>query len=97
MQPLITLKEAHQGEVVEDVIWSHFSESEFASVGDDKCLRVWDLRTHETCVRKSDAQSDDLMCIDTSAFDPFLIVTGSNDSKVSVWDQRNLSAPLINL
>lgn len=81
------MREAHSGQVVEDVQWSHFSETELASVGDDKCLRVWDLRCGgvSSAVQSSE-QTDDLMCVDTSAFDSHVIVTGSNDNQVSLWD-----------
>lgn len=97
LTPIILAKDAHQGHVVEDVTWSHFNESEFVSVGDDKCLRLWDLRSAEGCISKSEEQMDDLMCVDTSPFDPCFIATGSNDNQVSLWDQRNLSIPLVKL
>jgi histone-binding protein RBBP4 len=37
------------------------------------------------------------MCVDTSAFDPYIIVTGSNDNQVHVWDSRNLDQSLLKL
>ena len=87
VKPLTSMRDAHSGQVIEDVQWSHFSENELVSVGDDKCLRVWDIRSgNESCIAQSSGQTDDLMCVDTSAFDPYIIATGSNDNQVSLWD-----------
>lgn len=35
--------EAHS-QVVEDVCWNQIDENEFASVSDDRKLKLWDLR-----------------------------------------------------
>ena len=50
ISPLISVRDSHLGQVVEDITWSHFNENEFASVGDDKCLRLWDLREPDQSV-----------------------------------------------
>ena len=97
VSPVVSVRDAHSGQVVEDVTWSHFNENEFASVGDDRHLRLWDLRDPHSCVGSTSQQSDDLMCIDSSAFDPYVLVTGSNDSKVLLWDTRNLEQPVMAL
>jgi histone-binding protein RBBP4 len=66
-------------------------------VGDDGAVSVWDIRG-QTRVNSTDEHlpksSPELMSVDSSAFDQNLIVTGSMDSIVTLWDLRNLSQPL---
>ena len=79
-------------DVVEDVDWHPKDPNMIASVGDDRTVRLWDVRhpdkgaTHTI----SDAHEKDINCI---AFNPekeFLFATGSADKTVAVWDARNL-------
>jgi WD40 repeat protein len=39
--------EAHSS-IVEDVAWNNFDEYFFVSVGDDKKMKIWDLRKPQT-------------------------------------------------
>ena len=37
------------------------------------------------------------MCVDYSPFDPNLLVTGSADRSIAVWDTRNVKCKLFSL
>jgi len=77
--------------VVEDVAWHKSDKSLFGSVGDDKKLKLWDLRqTGPTQV--IDAHLEEVLCLDFSPFNTNLLLTGSVDKTIALWDRRNLSA-----
>lgn len=94
MEPLQSMENAHRGQVVDDVCWSHYDESVIFSVGDDKSINVWDCRSCTPCSSKEDAHTQEIMSVDASPFDQNIIVTGSMDGLVSLWDCRNLSQAL---
>ncbi|KAJ4771758.1 WD-40 repeat-containing protein MSI4 [Rhynchospora pubera] len=78
---------------VEDVQFCPSSAVEFCSVGDDSCLIFWDLRSGNTpSVKVERAQQADLHCVDWNAHDTNLILTGSADNSVYMFDRRNLTA-----
>jgi len=54
--------------VVEDVCWNHHEENEFASVSDDKKLKIWDIRQHNAA-QSIDAHVAEIMSVDYSPFD----------------------------
>lgn len=37
------------------------------------------------------------MSVDCSPFDPYLMITGSSDNTVAVWDMRNVKTKLFSL
>ena len=68
-------------------------DHELASVGDDRALLFWDTRGRggdKPAVSVPGAHGDDVQCLDWAASDPHLVVTGSADSSVHVWDTRKL-------
>ncbi|KAI3898064.1 hypothetical protein MKW92_002361 [Papaver armeniacum] len=95
-------------DTVEDVQFCPSSTQEFCSVGDDSCLILWDARTgtsptvkqsHDLDVflgfsnrRVEKAHSADLHCVDWNRHDENLILTGSADNSVRMFDRRNLTA-----
>jgi len=82
----------------EDVCWNKKHGNVFASVGDDKCLMVWDYRTKakpQQCV--NNAHKAEINCVDFSPFNQELILTGSSDKYVGLWDTRKLSQKLHSL
>jgi WD40 repeat protein len=74
------LENSHDGEEIEDVAWSYFNENQYASVGDDKRIMLWDRRQHGAALRVDEAHLQEIMCVDMSPFDPFVLVTGSIDT-----------------
>lgn len=90
-------------DVVEDVDWHPKDPNMIGSVGDDKTIRLWDIRKPSTPAEGSskssslthtveNAHDNDINCI---AFNPekeFLLATGSADKTVAIWDMRNLKS-----
>jgi len=91
----VTIFKGHTGEV-EDVCFSYHHIEQFASVSDDKTLKIWDVRQNEPTV-SIDAHTQEIFCLDYSPFDENLLLTGSVDKTIAVWDGRNMSSKLFNL
>lgn len=65
---------------------------EFCSVGDDSYLLLWDARTgYEPISKVERAHDADLHCVDWNAHDENLLLTGSADYSVRLFDHRKLS------
>jgi len=80
-------------DTVEDVAFCPSSAQEFCSVGDDSCLMLWDARTGTSPAMKVEKAHDaDLHCVDWNPHDNNLILTGSADNTVRVFDRRNLTS-----
>ncbi|KAL7617306.1 WD-40 repeat-containing protein MSI4 [Lactuca sativa] len=92
--PVIQARGVFQGheDTVEDVQFCPSSEQEFCSVGDDSCLILWDARTGSSPVVKVEkAHNADLHCVDWNPIDENLILTGSADNTIRLFDRRNLT------
>ena len=81
-------------DVVEDVDWHAKDPNMIGSVGDDRTIRLWDIRkpNEGPSHTVNNAHEGDVNCL---AFNPekeFLMATGSADKTVAVWDMRNLSS-----
>ncbi|KAF5481839.1 hypothetical protein F2P56_002459 [Juglans regia] len=80
-------------DTVEDVAFCPSSAQEFCSVGDDSCLILWDARVGSSPVVKVEkAHNADLHCVDWNPHDDNLILTGSADNSVRMFDRRNLTS-----
>ncbi|XP_061362775.1 WD-40 repeat-containing protein MSI4-like isoform X3 [Gastrolobium bilobum] len=80
-------------DTVEDVTFCPSSAQEFCSVGDDSCLILWDARVGSSPVVKVEkAHNADLHCVDWNPHDDNLILTGSADNSVRMFDRRNLTS-----
>ncbi|KAK0598850.1 hypothetical protein LWI29_038570 [Acer saccharum] len=81
------------GNTVEDVQFCPSSAQEFCSVGDDSCLILWDARTGSTpAVKVEKAHTADIHCVDWNPHDVNLILTGSADNTIHMFDRRNLTS-----
>lgn len=93
IDPLLTFR-AHTN-VVEDVKWHCVHEDVFGSVSDAGELFIWDTRKPNVpSSRVDDAHKMEINCL---AFNPnteFLLLTGSADKTVALWDLRKLNAKL---
>ncbi|EIE23954.1 WD40 repeat-like protein [Coccomyxa subellipsoidea C-169] len=77
---------------IEDVVWRPGSTEELASVGDDYKLLLWDTRAQPgpaAAVEQAHGQQD-VQCVDWSALQEHMLVTGAADGSVKVWDRRQL-------
>ncbi|XP_021293976.1 WD-40 repeat-containing protein MSI4-like isoform X1 [Herrania umbratica] len=93
--PVIGPRGIYQGheDTVEDVQFCPSSAQEFCSVGDDSCLILWDARAGVTpAVKVEKAHNADLHCVDWNPHDVNLILTGSADNTVHMFDRRNLTS-----
>lgn len=93
--PSIKARGIFQGheDTVEDVQFCPTSPQEFCSVGDDSCLILWDARTGSTpAVKVEKAHNADLHCVDWNPLDVNLILTGSADNSVRMFDRRKLTS-----
>ncbi|GAV87947.1 WD40 domain-containing protein/CAF1C_H4-bd domain-containing protein [Cephalotus follicularis] len=93
--PSIGPRSIYQGHkaTVEDVQFSPTSAQEFCSVGDDSCLILWDARAGPTpAVKVENAHNADIHCVDWNPHDVNLILTGSADNTVRMFDCRNLTS-----
>jgi len=84
-------------DMVEDVDWHHRDMNLVGSVGDDKSIRIWDVRKINPdravhCVEN--AHEDDVNSIAFNPVNEFLVATGSSDSNVALWDMRNMKKPI---
>ena len=78
----------HSG-AIEDLSWNYFSPNEYVTVGDDKRIKLWDIR-QEKAVCCVEGHVAEIMAVDTSPFDQNLLLTGSADGSIAVWDIRSM-------
>uniref|UniRef100_A0A183DXQ7 WD_REPEATS_REGION domain-containing protein n=1 Tax=Gongylonema pulchrum TaxID=637853 RepID=A0A183DXQ7_9BILA len=81
---------------VEDVAWHMLHGNVFGTVGDDHKLMIWDTRNNccNKPVHSVEAHSAEVNCIAFNPYSEFILVTGSADKTVALWDFRNLKAKL---
>lgn len=75
-------------DTIEDVCFNPSDENQLCSVGDDRNLFLWDTRAKKPAAAVKGAHEDDIHCVAWSSFDQHVIVTGSKDTTVKVWDRR---------
>lgn len=82
-------------DIVCDVGWHLHNENMFGSCGDDKSVLLWDLRSNKKPHHAiADAHKREVNCLSFSPFSEFLLLTGSADTTVGLWDLRNLKMKL---
>ena len=82
-------------DVVEDVDWHKRDPNMIGSVGDDKCLMIWDVREknpNKAVHVVKDAHDADINCIAFNPINEYVLATGSADKTVALWDMRNLKS-----
>lgn len=65
-------------------------------MSDDKRLMIWDIRDKQPA-NSIEAHVAEIMSVDYSPFDQNLMITGSADRSVAVWDTRNVKSKLFSL
>ncbi|KAG8765597.1 Histone acetyltransferase type B subunit 2 [Ceratobasidium sp. 428] len=85
--------------VVGDVSWHSTQQNIFASVGDDKQLFIWDTRdparTHPK--QRVTAHDREILAVSFCPSNDNLLVTGSSDKTIGLWDLRALNDRLHSL
>jgi WD40 repeat protein len=94
MDPL--MKFTGHTDVVEDVSWHLHSDHVLGSCGDDKQVLMWDTRTMDQKPTHTitEAHKQEINCMAFNPFSEFILVTGSADHTVALWDLRNLKMKL---
>ena len=94
-------------DVVEDVAWHSRDPNLIGSVGDDRAIMLWDVRTENS--KKDDkscnqathtianAHAGDINGIAFNPVNEFLFATSSADKTVALWDARNLKSRIHSL
>eukprot|EP00742_Colponemidia_sp_Colp-10_P003936 GILJ01004196.1.p1 GENE.GILJ01004196.1~~GILJ01004196.1.p1 ORF type:complete len:425 (-),score=69.59 GILJ01004196.1:170-1444(-) len=81
--------------VIEDVAWHLHHPDLFGSVGDDRKLLMWDIRSGGDRPSHSlEAHSAEVNCLAFNPYSEFILATGSADKTVALWDLRNLKVKL---
>jgi len=65
--------------VVEDVAWHIRDPNLFGSVGDDRCMFIWDSRQEDPLQKVAEAHEDNINCIAFNPINEHLLATGSTD------------------
>jgi histone-binding protein RBBP4 len=83
--------------VVGDADWHPMDPHMIGSVGDDRQIILWDLRTGEGSHKVEQAHQDDIMSIAFNPKNEHVFATGSSDKTIKIWDMRNLDKPISTL
>jgi len=82
---------------VEAIVFSPSKANILASGGNDKAIRIWDLRMNNESERVSaieKAHSSDVNCLAWKVSTGIeMIASGGDDSVVKLWDPRKMSSP----
>ena len=88
-------------DVVEDVAWHRHHRDIFASCGDDRLIALWDVReghsgqpTLRIAPTAPGAHKEDVMSLSFNPYQEFLLLSGSVDKTVKLWDTRNTAKAL---
>ncbi|EIW71564.1 hypothetical protein TREMEDRAFT_60487 [Tremella mesenterica DSM 1558] len=81
---------------VSAVDWHPFNGNLFGSVGDDCHFMLWDTRSEITSKpsQKVEAHAEDVNCLAFAPSSEHLVLTGSNDKTIALWDLRKLGQKL---
>lgn len=71
----------------------HNSDTVFSG-GDDSLFKVWDLRSDMTTAVASKAHESGVTSISSHPTKENILVTGSYDEMIRVWDNRSYKAPI---
>lgn len=81
--------------VVEDVAWHRHNEELFGSCGDDRLVMLWDTRASNSNPSHAiEAHESEVNCLAFNPYNEYLLLTGSADSSLALWDLRDLKTKL---
>ncbi|KAI8982164.1 WD40-repeat-containing domain protein [Mycotypha africana] len=80
---------------VNDISWHMKHDSIFASVGDDKKMKVWDTRDDPSrSFSTVEPHHGQVSCVGFCPSNEWIVATGSSDKTAKLWDLRNLNQSL---
>jgi histone-binding protein RBBP4 len=84
---------------ISDVEWHRCHPEFFGSVGDDKRLMIWDIRSDNSTQPSQSvvAHEGEVNCLSFSPFSEYIVATGSADKTIALWDIRKLQTKLHSL
>ncbi|XP_042494460.1 WD-40 repeat-containing protein MSI2-like isoform X1 [Macadamia integrifolia] len=88
--------EAHE-DIVEHVSWHSKNENLFGSVGDDRRLMIWDLRSPLSNKPQHSIIAHEKEQVNYLSFNPFnewILATASSDTTINLFDLRKLTTAL---
>ncbi|KAL3635273.1 Chromatin assembly complex, subunit 3 [Castilleja foliolosa] len=82
--------------MVKDVEWHMKDECLFGSVGEDKFMHLWDLRTPSVTkpMQSVEAHEKTVNCFSFNPLNEYVIATGSVDKTIRLFDTRKFSKPV---
>eukprot|EP00854_Cymbomonas_tetramitiformis_P028913 gene28913-35921_t len=93
--PQVTCRTRFAGhkDTVEDVQFHPSQPEELCSVGDDRALLFWDGRAGlKPVLQVANAHSADVHCVDWSPHEEHLVITGSADNTLNLFDRRKMTS-----
>mmetsp|Transcript_29785 Transcript_29785/g.41130 ORF Transcript_29785/g.41130 Transcript_29785/m.41130 type:complete len:380 (-) Transcript_29785:89-1228(-) len=103
MRPTMLLPQAHQLEIW-NIAFHRYQSMLLLSGADDCCFKGWDLRLGggegadpvlEGLFSNRREHGAGVCCISPSPWQEHVILTGSYDEKIRLWDTRSLSKPIV--
>lgn len=76
-------------DVVGDVDWHPTKADVFASVGDDRMLKIWDLKAPQRPSSDIKAHEREILCVAFNPGQEHLVITGSADNTIIMHDIRS--------
>jgi len=73
---------------VEDLQWSPNEAEVFASCSCDRTIKIWDTRVNNKAGLSVEAHPCDVNVISWNRKVPYLMLSGADDGKFSIWDLR---------
>lgn len=88
---IVTLN-GHSGYVYQ-ATWSPRETSVLLSVGADRSIGLWDIRSASSPVQKiPNAHENEILSVDWNKWDALQFATGSVDATIRIWDWRMIGA-----
>ena len=57
-------------------------------------MKLWDLRSQQTCIKTNKAYDCDINVINWNKRNPYLVVSGGDNGELKVWDFRYFDIPM---
>jgi histone-binding protein RBBP4 len=79
---------------VEAVAYNRVNQSVLLSVGDDRRILLWDLRTNQIAQKRLNGHEGDINAASWAPHTEFLFATAGGDKVINLWDSRRMDKPI---